>query len=194
MSALEKINYYTEEEYLSYEQAALTKHEYVDGQIYAMAGASQSHNLITGNLFFNLRKAKGKDECLLFASDMKLRIPHSRSYYYPDVMLLCQRSNEDDDYYKHQPCFIAEVLSKSTQSTDRREKLLNYQKISSLRYYLMVDSTRKQVDYLQRDDSDDWQRATLEKDETLVIQCKDYRATLSLASIYEDIKLPFVEK
>ncbi len=194
MSALEKISYFTEEAYLHYEQTALIKHEYIDGQIYVMAGASQSHNLITGNLFFNLRNAKGKEECLLFASDMKLRIPFSHSYYYPDVMLLCQRSSQDDDYYKHNPCFIAEVLSKSTQSIDKREKLLNYQKISTLRYYLMVDSTKQQVDYLQRDDVGDWQRATLEKDESLIIQCKDYQATLTLESIYEDIKLPLVEK
>ena len=194
MSALKKINYYTEEEYLSYEQAALTKHEYVDGQIYAMAGASENHNRLSMNLGFHLRLGARGGDCGVFVNDMKLRIPHSRSYYYPDVMLLCQRSNEDDDYYKHQPCFIAEVLSKSTKSTDRREKLLNYQKISSLHYYLMVDSTRKQIDYLQRDDSGDWQRATLEKDETLIIQCKNYQATLSLELIYEDIKLPFVEK
>ncbi len=194
MSVLEKINYYTEEAYLHYEQAALTKHEYVDGQIYAMAGASENHNRLSMNLGFHLRSAARGGDCGVFINDMKLRIPHSRSYYYPDVMLLCQPSSEDDDYYKHQPCFIAEVLSKSTQSIDRREKLLNYQKIHSLHYYLMVDSTRRHVDYLQRNDSGDWQRATLEANETLIIQCKNYQASLTLASIYEDIKLPFVEK
>lgn len=189
MSALKKIDYFTEEAYLHYELSATVKHEYVDGQIYAMAGASENHNLISGNIFFHLRNARRGQSCKVFSSDMKLRIPESHVYYYPDVMLVCQRSEIDDDYYKHQPCLIAEVLSKSTQTTDRREKLLNYQKIASLRYYLMIDSSQKQVDYLQRDESGIWQTAMLEQGESLLVQCADYQAILTLDSIYEDVNL-----
>jgi Uma2 family endonuclease len=187
MSALKKLAYLSEKDYLHDELFSPIKHEYVDGQIYAMAGATENHNLISGNVFFHLRSAKRGSDCGVFMSDMKLRIPQSRVYYYPDVMLMCQRSEMDDDYYKHQPCLIAEVLSKSTQSTDKREKLINYQKISSLRYYLMIDSAKKQVNYLQRDELGIWQQAILEQGESLFIQCDNYQAELTLETIYEDI-------
>ncbi len=189
MSALKKLAYLTENDYLQYELSASVKHEYVDGQIYAMAGASEKHNLITGNVFSVLRNASRGKGCKVFSSDMKLRIPQTYAYYYPDVMLICQSGKEDDEYYKHQPCLIAEVLSKNTQATDKREKLINYQKIASLRYYLMIDSTEKQVEYLQRDESGVWQSAVLESGENLIVQCDDYQAILTLDSIYEDVGL-----
>lgn len=187
MSALRKIDYLTEEDYLQYELAARVKHEYLDGQIYAMAGASENHNLITGNLFFHLRNATRGKPCQVFSSEMKLRIQDSRAYYYPDVMLVCQRSPYDDDYYKHAPCLIAEVLSDSTQATDQREKLLNYQRLTSLHYYLMVDSRKKRVAYFVRNAQGEWQQAQLENGETLHIDCAACQADLTLASIYEDV-------
>lgn len=189
MSALRKIDYLSEEDYLQNELSATIKHEYIDGQIYAMAGASENHNLISGNIFSTLRNATRGKDCRVFMSDMKLRIPQSHVYYYPDVMLVCQRSAADDDYYKHQPCFIAEVLSKGTQATDKREKLLNYQKIATLRYYLMIDSSQKCVDYWQRDEAGDWQTAVLEPGENLQIQCDSFSTGLTLDSIYEDVEL-----
>jgi Uma2 family endonuclease len=194
MRALAKIPYLTEEEYLDNQLSATVKHEYVDGQMYAMAGASENHNLISGNIFLSLRNATRGSGCQVFSSDMKLKIPQSHCYYYPDVMLICQRSTQDDDYYKHHPCLIVEVLSKSTSTTDQREKRLAYQNITALRYYLMVDSQKQQVIYLQRDHLNHWQQAILEADETLTIQCKTYQAPLTLASIYEDIQWPILEK
>lgn len=187
MSALKKIPYLTEADYLQYELSAAVKHEYIDGQIYAMAGASEKHNLIAGNLFSSLRNSRRGSDCRAFMSDMKLRIPDSYVYYYPDVMLVCQRAEADDEYYKHQPCLIAEVLSESTKATDEREKLINYQKIAALKYYLMVDSGQKQVRYLQRDDSGIWQTAVLESGEHLLIECENYQSVLTLDSIYEDV-------
>lgn len=191
MSALKKLAYLTEADYLAYELSASVKHEYVDGQIYAMAGASEKHNLITGNVFFILRNVSRGKGCHVFSSDMKLRIPDSRAYYYPDVMLICERSEEDGEYYKHQPCLIAEVLSKSTYATDKREKLLNYQKIFSLHYYLMIDSSQKQVEYLQRDESGVWQSALLEDGESLLVKCDDFQAVLTLDNIYEDVEYSY---
>jgi len=188
MSALKKIDYLTEKKYLKYELSSPIKHEFIEGQIYAMAGASENHNLISGNLFFNLRNKSQGNQCKVFSSDMKLKIPTTASYYYPDVMLICQDSEKDDEYYKHQPCLIVEVLSKSTQTTDKREKLLAYQKISSLQYYLMVYSTQKKVEYFKRNKKGAWQKAFLEQNEILTVQCESYQAILSLDSIYEDIK------
>ncbi|MDD5755551.1 MAG: Uma2 family endonuclease, partial [Methylococcales bacterium] len=139
MSALQKKRRITEQEYLALEEASDIKHEYVNGEIYAlenddgeiqaMAGASEQHNLITGNLFFHLRAAsRGKSgKCKVFASDMKFRAEYGDLYYYPDVILGCS-SDDNDRFYKEKPCFIAEVLSKSTAKIDRREKWETYQK------------------------------------------------------------------
>ena len=78
---------------------------------------------------------------------------------------------------------------KGTQTTDKREKLLNYQKIASLRYYLMIDSVQKSVDYWQRDEAGDWQTAVLEPGENLLIQSENFSTVLTLDSIYEDVEL-----
>jgi len=198
MSALQKKRRLTEQEYLAFEEASDVKHEYVNGEIYtmenddgeihSMAGVSEQHNRITGNLFYHLRTAsRGKgSHCGVFASDMKFRAEDGDFYYYPDVILGC--SNDDNNkFYKEKPCFIAEVLSKSTARTNRTEKWLTYQKIPSLRYYLLVDSLQMKVDYFVRDDTGEWLYAELEDGETLSIECENYQAVLTLADIYEDV-------
>lgn len=187
MSALRKKSYLSEEAYLEFEEESDIKHEYVEGDIYAMAGASQNHNLITGNLFFHLRLARGKNsDCKIFTSDMKLRIEDGLFYYYPDVMLTCD-DEDKNPFYKDKPCFIAEVLSKSTARIDQNEKWQTYQNIPSLRYYLLVDSQKKQVDYFMRNDLNEWIYSELTNDETLTIECENFTANLTLADIYEEV-------
>jgi Uma2 family endonuclease len=188
MSAVLQTRYLTEPDYLIQEAESDIKHEYVDGDCYAMSGASEKHNIITGNIFFQLRLAtRGQNSgCRVFASDMKCRIENGRIYYYPDVMLVCQQS-DNADYYKQQPCFIAEVQSKTTERVDRHEKWLVYSKIPSLRYYLLADSRQQKVDYFYRDDNGDWHSGVLADGETLDIICDGYHAALSLADIYEDV-------
>jgi Uma2 family endonuclease len=186
MSALHKKPSLTEQAYLEFEEQADIKHEYVVGEIYAMAGASERHNRITGNIFFNLRSAARGSRCGVFASDMKLRMEEGRFHYYPDVMLVCN-TEDDHQIYKQQPCLIAEVLSSGSRTTDQREKWLNYQKLPSLRYYLLVDSKCKKVHYFMRDSTGDWYSAELEDEESIFVQCDDYQTRLTLRDIYEDV-------
>jgi Uma2 family endonuclease len=117
---------------------------------------------------------------------MKLKIAQQQAYYYPDVMMVCD-TQDNGEYYKQQPCFIAEVLSPGTANTDRREKLLAYQKISSLRYYLLISANQIRVEYFVLDTQNEWQTALLEADETLAIDCADYHAILKVSDIYEDV-------
>ena len=188
MSAVMHKRFISEADYLIQEAESDIKHEYVDGDCYAMSGASEKHNIITGNIFFQLRlAARGQTNgCRIFASDMKCRIENGRIYYYPDVMLVCKQ-NDSADYYKEQPCFIAEVQSKSTERVDRHEKWLVYSKIPSLRYYLLADSRQQKAEYFWRDDSDEWQSGVLEDGQVMEIVCDDYRAALTLSDIYEDV-------
>lgn len=181
----------TPDEYLVGEEQAAIRHEYVAGEVYAMAGASERHNRIAGNIFFQLRiKARGS-QCGVFMSDMKLRIQQGVRFYYPDVMLVCD-AEDSHSHYKESPCLIAEVLSASTETTDRREKWLAYAELPSLRYYLLVDTQRCHVEFYQRDDNGEWQAGILQAHQTIVVECgqggSSYRAGLCLDDIYEDVR------
>lgn len=181
-----KIQYITSEEYLTGELTAKLRHEYIDGQIFAMAGASENHNRITMNIAFQLRTAARGSSCGVFVNDMKIRIKHSKRFYYPDVMLCCDHTDVEK-YYKDHPCLIAEVLSYSTTKTDRREKWLAYREIPQLRYYLLVSSKQPKVEYYQRNVDSEWELGKLQPGETLEIICGEYKTQLKFADIFEDI-------
>jgi Uma2 family endonuclease len=186
MSAALQKKRLTEQDYLTLEATSEFKNEYVDGDCYAMSGASEKHNLITGNIFLQLKQAARGSGCKVFASDMKCRAEHGRFYYYPDVMLVCEKA-DNAEFYKEQPCFVAEVQSPSTERVDRHEKWQTYSQIPSLNYYLLADSQQKKVDYFQRDEAGAWQAGVLEPGESLELTCGDYRVALSFEDIYEDV-------
>lgn len=179
------------DEYLTAEEQASIRHEYVAGAVYAMAGAGEQHNRIAGNVFFQLRSKARGGHCGVFMSDMKLRIGHGECFYYPDVMLVCD-TEDSHSHYKDSPCLIAEVLSPSTEAIDRREKWLAYTHIPSLRYYLLMAANRRHIEYYQRDAAGEWQAAILEAHETILVECGEgesrYRAGLCLDDIYEDVR------
>lgn len=186
MTALQKLPYLTEQNYLAFELTATIRHEYKDGYIYAMAGASERHNRISLNVGFQLRSAARGGQCGVFMSDMKLKIAQHNAYYYPDVLLVCD-TEDKQEYYKERPCLITEVLSTSTAKIDRREKLLAYLSLPSLRYYLLIDANKKRCEYYVRDSHNEWQTALLEENEELVISCENYQTVLKLNDIYEDV-------
>lgn len=189
MSALNKPQSLSFDEYLDLERHSETKHEYVGGYIHAMAGASEVHNRIAGNLFFHLRAAARGGPCGVFMSDMKVRVDSHDVSYYPDVSVVCD-SQDKDPYVKRKPCVVVEVLSSTTEATDRREKWLAYRSIPSLCYYLLVSSDRKRVEYFARGPEGAWESALMDEDDTLSIVCEGYSAQLTLAAIYEDVRLP----
>lgn len=179
----------SEETYLSFEESAAFKSEYVAGEVFAMAGGSERHNRICLNIAFHLRAATRGHVCRAFMADMKLRIASHRAYYYPDAMLVCD-SADDHPLYKAAPCFVAEVLSPGTASIDQREKWLHYRDIPSLRYYLMADSDRRHVRLLERT-GDIWREQVLDGEDIVVVECGGGTTIpLSLDDIYEDAGLP----
>jgi Uma2 family endonuclease len=178
----------SEREYLDREAQAAERHEFVDGVTYAMAGAGERHNRIALNVAVQLRSAARGTPCGVYVSDMKLRVARAAAYYYPDVMLSCEPASPDT-VFKEAPCFIAEVLSPSTATTDTREKLHAYRGIDALRYYVVVDSDRASVSYHVRGDDGGWLAASLDPGERLEVECGPVRAQLTLASIYEDTDL-----
>ena len=131
------------EEYLAGEELAATRHEYVGGIVYAMAGAKNRHNQIAGNIFLEVGGQLRGRACQPFNSDTKVRIRHGSDvrFYYPDIMVVCEPNSLDDVFQDH-PVVIFEVLYESTARTDRVEKLRAYQTLPSLRAYVVVESER----------------------------------------------------
>jgi Uma2 family endonuclease len=172
------------EDYLQGELESKVRHEFYDGQVYAMAGAGEKHNIISGNVFSILRqKARGTD-CRTFIADMKLYIPDLNRFYYPDVLLACD-PDDNHEYYKQNPCLIIEVLSQTTESIDRREKLHAYQAIPSVKEYLLVSQETMQVE-LYRRDGKYWQYILLNNHaDILQLSCLDLEITMP--EIYEDV-------
>lgn len=177
-----------EADYLRREEAASGKHELVDGEIFAMAGASERHNRIALNIAFHLRSATRGKTCRAFMADMKLRLASGSTYYYPDAMLVCDPA-DDHPIYKQSPCLIAEVLSPATASIDVREKLAAYRSLASLRYYLLVDSERLWAKVYFRDEHGAWFEQELSPEDRLDVACDDARLALSLDDLYEDTGL-----
>ena len=175
----------SEKDYLNMEKTAVVRHEYVDGYVYAMAGGSRSHNKIAMNIGSALHQHVKDTACDVYMSDVKLKIAHRRSYYYPDLMLGCSRE-ETDEYYLTQPCLIIEVLSKSTAITDKREKLIAYQSIPSVREYCLIAQNTYRVEkYHRLDEAGLWYLTVYEKGDNVQFSCIDYE--LSMADIYAGV-------
>ncbi|MDX1605623.1 MAG: Uma2 family endonuclease [Candidatus Competibacterales bacterium] len=176
------------DDYLHGEQTGDVRHEYIAGQVFAMAGADENHNRIAGNLFFHLRAATRGTPCAVFISDMKVRVAAHDAFYYPDVLLTCDPGDREP-LYKTAPCLIAEVLSPSTEIIDRREKLIAYRALASLQDYLLIARDTRRVERYHRSDDGGWCHEILEQDGELSFDCGGLRIGLTLADLYEDVAL-----
>ncbi|SJM91683.1 conserved hypothetical protein [Crenothrix polyspora] len=132
----------SEQDYLHGELLADTKHELIDGQVYAMPEANENHNLLSGNVCVELKNRLKGSPCRTFMVDMKVKAGHN--FYYPDVMVVCQQDNESQ-YYKNAPVIIVEVLSKSTRRFDQTDKRLRYQQIPSLEEYVLIEQDKGEI-------------------------------------------------
>ena len=178
-----QILYYTPEQYLEDELKRTYRCEYVDGQIFAMAGASWAHNAISLNIGGILNSHLAKSPCQTFVNDMKVNIKHAKgeSFYYPDIVVGCPSKN-NHKYYLEQPLLIIEVLSESTEKIDRREKLLAYQTISSLKEYVIVSQTEPLIEIYRRDDQNKWWKTDFVGEE--IVELKSVDLSLQMSQIY----------
>ncbi len=172
-------------EYLAFEEGSETKHEYVNGAIYAMAGAQNRHNRVSGNLYAELHVKLRGQRCQPCNSDTRVRVRRNadEDYYYPDAMVVCD-PNEDDDVFQDRPVVIFEVISRSTARFDRVEKLHAYQSIPSLRVYAIVEGERMAITcYFRADENTPWSVKFL-KDKEQTLALPSIGCELPLAEIY----------
>jgi Uma2 family endonuclease len=142
--------------YLAWEAEQTERHEFVDGEVYAMTGARDAHNRVAGNLFVALKAALRGTPCRTFISDMKLHIASADAYVYPDVFVTCHEADRAPaaDLMKHHPSLVVEVLSDSTGAYDRGRKFELYRSIAGLTEVLFVQADRPQVDLFRLNPAD----------------------------------------
>ena len=180
--------YLSPEEYLTIERSAEFKSEYFEGVAYAMAGGSERHNLITGNLVTELNVRLRAAPCRVYPSDMKVRVPNSKRFFYPDVSVICgetQFADEKRDVILN-PVLIAEVLSESTEAFDRGKKFLSYQQIESLREYLLVAQDEFVVEHYLRQEEGWFYTKASGLEATLVLPALNCQVALS--DIYNKVE------
>lgn len=176
---------YTPEEYFALEENSEVRHEYSEGEVFAMAGASKSHNLLAQNLAAGLRVALRGKGCQTFIEDVRLVIKENVHYVYPDVLVTCDPADRHDAYLVRHPVLIAEILSPSTADYDRTEKFANYQKIPSLRHHLLISQTSWAVEWFRRNEAGQWIHSLL-LEPAAVLTIPDLGLTLPLRELYED--------
>ncbi|TSA42189.1 MAG: Uma2 family endonuclease [Methylococcaceae bacterium] len=184
MLAHTPVPYISEADYLAMEKNSQERHEYIDGSIFAITGASRAHNQISINLVSLFHTQVKGTPCRVYMSDIKLKIANRKTYYYPDVMLGCS-DRETDDYALSQPCLIIEVLSPGTASTDKREKLLAYQSIPSVREYCLVAQDKYSVKKYTRNQQQEWYLDYYSQQDSVPFGCLD--CEILVLDIYEGV-------
>ncbi|MDQ3011024.1 MAG: Uma2 family endonuclease [Acidobacteriota bacterium] len=187
-----KLDYqYTPEEYLAFERASDTKHEYLDGQIYAMAGASPTHNQICFNAIVAVGSQILDSTCIGYTSDQKIRTDPMDLFSYPDLTVVCGEPvfhDEQQDVILN-PTVIIEVLSPRTENYDRSTKLDRYQNIRSLTDYILISQNRPCVEHYVRQKGKRQWLFTIETSLEAEIVIASIKCKLKLTDIYNRVKL-----
>ncbi len=173
----------TVDEYLKLEESATVRHEYVGGEIFAIVGATKRHNRIIVNITGRLWGAARGGDCRVYSESVKLRVSDD-VIYYPDVMVACGPEG-NDPLVEDDPCLVVEVVSTSTETTDRREKLAAYKRMPGLRAYLIVSQGRRWVESHLRSNDGVWRRGDLVDEGSFTVPCPE--TDLSLDEIYEGL-------
>ncbi len=188
MSSIAARTYLTPEEYIAAERKATLKSEYLSGEIVAMSGASDTHNLITMNTSNALYNQLADRGCRIYASAMRVGISTSVSYFYPNIAVTCDKPRFEDDVFDTliNPQVIIEVLSDSTANYDRGEKFIRYRQLESLQEYILISQDQVQVDHYLRQDKQ-WvlsEFSTLED----ILPLTSIEAELPLRQIYRFVE------
>ncbi|MFD1466607.1 Uma2 family endonuclease [Hymenobacter caeli] len=176
---------YTTEEYFALEEGSEVRHEFFEGEVFAMAGASIAHNTIAGNVYMSCRQALRGKPCRVQMEAVRLAVAENRHYAYPDVMVSCDPHDQRESQQLHRPVLIVEVLSPSTEAYDRGLKFNQYKKLPSLRHYLLVSQKTWLVEWYQLTEHGVWAHTALaEAEDALIIP--ELGLTLTLAEVYEE--------
>jgi Uma2 family endonuclease len=185
----------TEADYLAFERTSEIKHEFIDGEIYAMTGASPNHNLVVASTIAAIHNQLRGKPCKIYPSDMKVRTPSTGSYLYPDISVVCGESQFDDEQRDIllNPTIIIEVLSPNTERYDRGKKFQSYRELASMQEYILIAQDSPHIERFVRQQDGLWQFSEargLEASLDLAsIMCK-----LALVEVYEQVDFDSVDE
>jgi Uma2 family endonuclease len=180
----------TPEHYLALERQATHKSEYLNGHLFAMAGASRQHNLIAGNVFGELRAQLRGRPCEAYINDMRVKVSVTGLYTYPDVAALCGEPHFEDRHLDTllNPSVIVEVLSTSTEAYDRGEKFAHYRRLESLRDYVLIAQDKVRVEHYVRQ-GNQWILSEA-SEVSSVVHLAAIGCDLVLQDIYDKVEFP----
>jgi len=188
--SVESIKKFTTDDYLAFERQSEIKHELWNGELFAMAGASEAHNLIVTNVVSELRTQLKGRPCKVYSNDMRVRIAPKKAYTYPDVIVVCGTAQFEDEYRDTllNPTLIVEVLSPSTEAHDRGLKFESYRAIPSLQEYVLISQTKPRIErYVRQENTRFWmfdEAAGLDAG----IELTALAGRLALAEVYDKIE------
>ena len=176
---------YTAEEYFALETRSTVRHEFFEGEVFAMAGESIAHNTIALNVAMACRQALRGRQCRVQIEGIQLAVEADRHYTYPDIVVSCDPQDQQESRRLHHPTLIVEVLSPSTEAYDRGLKFNQYKKLPSLRHYLLVSQKTWLVEWYQLSEHGVWGHTALAEAEDAVV-VPELNLTMTLVQIYEE--------
>jgi Uma2 family endonuclease len=179
---------FTPEEYFAWEEQQLERHDYMDGEVYAMSGGTINHGDIALNFGVLLKTHMRGRGCKTLNSDCRVKIFGMDKYVYPDASVTCDDRDKSTTQYISYPCLIIEVLSTSTEAYDRGNKFKMYRRNLSLQEYVLVSADEIEVELFRRTETDDWRIINYQAGDT--VELKSVNLTFPIEQIYEDIIFP----
>ncbi len=183
-----KEHYFSPSEYLEWEPQQEFRHEYVEGEVFAMTGGTIPHNLIAVNFTTAIRNHIRGTGCRVFVNDVKLGITENGPFHYPDVMVSCDERDRRATKFVQHPCLIIEVLSDSTEAYDRGDKFKKYRRIDSLKEYVLIEQNSVGVDLYKLNERGFWELHSYEQGDEICLDSVGFRFPTSL--LYEDVEFP----
>lgn len=172
-------------EFLAWEHEQLEKHEFWQGEVFAMTGARQAHVMVALNVATLLKSHLRGKPCRAYISDMQLEVEAADAVYYPDVVVSCDPADLLAERVLRRPTVVIEVLSDSTAAYDRGVKFAAYRKLSSLKEYVLIDPERRTLEIFRRTEQDDWLLVTRDAARGLVLPSLAFEA--GLEAVFEDL-------
>jgi len=187
MSQLASRLAFTFNDYLEWENQQAQRHEFIGGEVFAMAGGTDVHNEAAGNLYVLLHQHLRGSPCRVFMADVKVRVETADCSFYPDLLVTCAESDRADRRVKRAPILIIEVLSPSTASFDLGDKFAAYRQLDSLQDYVLVDPGRMRIEVYRRQDHQ-WFLNSVGPGERLYLASVDLDCPIE--AVYEDLSEP----
>jgi Uma2 family endonuclease len=176
---------FTADDYLAWEPTQLDRHEYLDGEVFAMAGAEDRHVTVAMNIAFAVRQHLSGSPCRTYMNDMRLHVTAVNSYFYPDVLVTCSALDLASPKAKTEPKLIIEVLSPSTAAYDRGLKFSHYRNLVSLEEYVLIDLDTRTTDCYRKGADGLWVLHPFARDES--VELASVALTLSAAQLFADV-------